>query len=579
MPSHSRLAIFAHVLLPLALVLASVAGLGSYYETNDDGLFTLLLRGQAASAPVADLHLYFHGFAWLWASLYTRWPGLPWFGLTLYALLLLAFTLLFVVLDRAARPRLRPGGRVVLLAGFYFIALLETVYWFNYSRVPLLLAGAGLLYALQRANGPALVRRWALLVGLGVVVVAGLLRPSMALLGLLAVVPAAAWLPADSPGEDSDGRQFVGPRWWPFAPAAMRVLCWFAALVLGGTLALSLSPAPAETRYLRRLDTLLVELNDYHLRRPMPATTADTLALRGIQRWWLVADSTIFNPALFARATRLDGPHFVTQVLPGKVVASGWLLVRDYFPVLLALLFVGIEGEKARRRSTPMRWPWYWSYIGFAALLFGLAMLLKLPPRLAGPLLALFLASQIAGVLRYAVRISQRVQRLGLLFGVFVGLIYAAKTAHRVQLLRREQQLRGEFLARLQTQAGLRLVAVAGLETSLKSLSPFHNYGPARVMLLNGWPTLDPSQPHFRQLLSGHRDLSAAVHYLAADSTVLWLMPPAFVPFYNNYLAHTARLPAPGLHFQRRTASWPVADTALPVPVRPLPAPITPGRP
>ena len=554
--------------LAAALVLASVGCLGAYYETNDDGLITLLLRGQAAGAPVADLQLYFHGFARLWAALYKQWPALPWYGLTLYTLLAAAFMLLFAVLDRTARPRLRPGPRVLLLLVFYFIALLESALWFNFVRVALVLAGAGLLFALQRATDPA-ARRPALGVGLLAVLLAGLIRPSAALLGLLAVLPAVACLPVAEEAEHGKVVAVSVPAGKPNARPVRWVLSWFSGLLLTGTLALFLFPGSPETRYRRQLDSSLAQLNDYQLLRRQPATAADTLTLGGAHRWWLVGDSTVFNPALFQRTTRLDVGYFASQVLPAKLVATAQLLVRDYFPVLLALLWLAIHSALNPHLPSRLRWHQGLYHIGFMLLLLALGGLLKLPPRLAGPLLALFLTSQLAFALCYA-RAPRHWLRL-LVLSAPVLLLYAAKTAHRVQILQREQRVRTNFMTQLQAQAGPRLVAAAGLETALKSLSPFQNVGPAQVLLLNGWPTLDASQPRFRQQLSERRDLSPAVQQLAADSSVVWLMPVAFVPFYNSYLRQATGLPASSLRFQLKSPFEQGADTALPVPVRPVP--------
>ena len=571
--------------LGLLLLLATVLGLGCYYETNDDGLLTLLLRGQAAAEPVADLGLYFHGWARLWAVLYRHWPALPWYGLTLYALLAGASALLLAVLERAARPRLTAGPRALLLAGFYFLALLEGVIWFNYSRVPLLLAGGGLLFALQRAADPAPVRHRALLLGLGAVLLAGLIRPSMALLGLLGAGP-ALWLVAGPAGPaPADPRPAGGGG---AAAAGYRVLVWFAAGALAGALVLGWPGPDSALRARRQLDSLLVELNDYGLRRRLPATPADALAADGIRRWWLVGDSAVFNPALFARSIPRHGAaYFAAQVLPGKLLRTVGALGRNYFPLLLALLAL-----LALVASPPRRWageppggPPGWRRLRWLHLVGGLGLLLalggvlKLPPRLAQPLLALLVLGQLAYALRYMAAPPRRLRRGLLVLGVGVLGLYAAKTGHRVWLLRREQQVHGAFLHRLQAQAGPRLVVAAGLEPAFKSLSPFRHYGPARVLLLTGWPSLDASQRPFRQQLSGQSQASAAAQRLATDPAVYWLMAPAFVPFYNRYLARVVRLPGPGLRFERLPGPdllGAAADTALPVRVRPVAA--EPGR-
>ncbi|UOQ68118.1 hypothetical protein [Hymenobacter volaticus] len=142
--------LFRRVLLPALLLLLAGWGLGCYFETNDDPVIILLLRGTAAGAPVTDLHLYFHGFSTLFARLYQLFPEVPWFGVVLYALLYVATVLVFSVLDQLLIGRVSPTKVTWLLVLFFLVAWLEHGLWFNYSRVPVLLAGTGILFAAQR---------------------------------------------------------------------------------------------------------------------------------------------------------------------------------------------------------------------------------------------------------------------------------------------------------------------------------------------------------------------------------------------------------------------------------------------
>ncbi|MDB5234585.1 MAG: hypothetical protein JWR44_1578, partial [Hymenobacter sp.] len=99
MPNHSRFAIFARVvLLPLGLVLGTVAGLGSYYEASDDTSLAWLFSGVLALKPVPSVPLYFHGWGHLLAAAYTAVPGVAWFGVLLGGLLGWATMLTFAVL-------------------------------------------------------------------------------------------------------------------------------------------------------------------------------------------------------------------------------------------------------------------------------------------------------------------------------------------------------------------------------------------------------------------------------------------------------------------------------------------------
>jgi hypothetical protein len=92
--------------------------LGIYYETNDDLAIIQLLRGNTAAAPVTNLHLYFHGLAWVLAGLFRLLPAVPWYGVLLYTLLYAATALTFAVLDKLVRHRVAPELVTVLLVLF-----------------------------------------------------------------------------------------------------------------------------------------------------------------------------------------------------------------------------------------------------------------------------------------------------------------------------------------------------------------------------------------------------------------------------------------------------------------------------
>ncbi len=504
--------------LPLALVLLTAAALGCYYETNDDVAITLLLRGRSAAAPVGDLHLYFHGWAALLAGLYARWPAAPWYGLLLYGLLTLALMLLFAVLDRLLRPHLGGVGRAGVLGWFYLAAGLEHVLWFNYMRVPLLLAGAALLFAAQRLNER---RRWPLALALLSLLAAWAIRPSAALLGALVAAPAAYWL--------------AGRR-------ASRLLLLAALLFGAGTALLTAARSPEAARY-RRLDVLKSNFSDYQLSRPRPRTAADSLGVRAVQEW-VLGDSVLVDEALFARALPVEAAAFWQHTAPAKLRAGLPQFGRDYFLVLLlnlALLAWGLG------QPGPGAWAWRLYLLAVPAGLLALLVLLKLPPRLALPILTIFTVANAAGVLGRAGRpVPGRYLLLTLLLA---SGLYAYKTAHRVGVLRAEQARNAGVMHALVRQAAGRTVVAAGLETHFKSLSPFVQYdgnGPGRWLLLTGWPTLDPSQPRLRQHLAGTRDQARALGRLLprADVYAWWPAPGPLTRFLRRYGA-ARRWPAP----------------------------------
>ncbi|MBW3129499.1 hypothetical protein [Hymenobacter profundi] len=508
-------------LLPALLLLATIVGLGSYYETNDDTVLTLFLQGRMSAVPITSLHLYFHGVAAPLAYLYQQWPDVPWYGLLLYGLLYLATALLFRVLYRLLRAWLRPSETVLALALFFLVGWLEHAMWFNYMRVPLLLAAAGVWYAAAR---PA--RNSALVIGILAFGIAWLIRPSAAVLGLLLAVPGAWWL--------------SGRRSW-------RVLASAAALALVGALAVSLTRSPTAATF-RRLDVLKSNLNDYQLLRPTPRTAIDSLGVRAVQHW-LLADSTLVNEELFERALPLDATYFVQETVPAKLRETAQLLVQNYFPLLVLLLLSWIW--VARRARHIGRREFVLVQVGFGVGLLLLAGILKLPPRLALPYLDAWVLANGVFMLKRAERLPRRPWPVVVGLVAVIGL-YGYKTVHRRQVLYAEQRANSHMLRSL-AQSATTLLVADGLETYYKSRSPFDATWPlsGRILSLSGWQSLSPEQAALRAVHTGTRAVPDALRYLAAQKQgVQWVLTPAGAELLNNQLEHTLSATQPAVQLR-----------------------------
>ncbi|OWP61625.1 hypothetical protein CDA63_18410 [Hymenobacter amundsenii] len=523
------------LLLPLLLLLAAGWGLGYYYETNDDLTIVALLRGTTAAAPVSDLHLYFHGYAALWSWLYAAAPAWPWYGLTLYGLLYAATVLGAAVLWRVLRARTGVGAALALLVLFWMVGWLEHGFWFNYVRVPLLLAGAGVLFAAQRA--PA---RWALLVGVLAFGLSWLIRPSAAVLGFVVALPGAWYLA---------GRR-VGP-----------IVAGAAAWAVLGALWLHLTWSPQAATF-RRLDVLKSNLNDFQLAAPPrgPLRPADSLALAAAQAWQL-GDSTLVNEASLDRVAPFRLGYFLRHTAPAKLVALARQLPRDYFPLLLLL---AATGTLVLRAGGGHRGFWL-VQAGYAGLLLGLGTLLKLPPRLALPLLDFWALSNLIYLwqLRPLPRHSLAVLLLVLLA---TAIPYGYKTRHRSQVLPQEARANYEQRERLtQLARGTQIVVSDALEETYKSASPFTEgvvmqlipYRlPGPVWLsVRGWQTLHPSQVALRKQLTGTRDFTGALRNLGQRTDVAWLLTPKAAALLNGQLARARQPNEPVAWLERR--KWP----------------------
>ncbi|MDB5234975.1 MAG: hypothetical protein JWR44_1968, partial [Hymenobacter sp.] len=489
------------------LVLGTVAGLGSYYEASDETSLAWLFSGVLALKPVPSVPLYFHGWGHLLAAAYTAAPGVAWFGVLLGGLLGWATMLTFAVLDKLLRPHLRPGALVLALVTFYFVAWLEHWLWFSYVRVALLLAGASLLFAAQRLG-----RRGPLLLGLLGLAAAWLMRPSLGALAIGATLPAVLRLAG---------------HWRRAVPL---VACAALGLALASGAAAALQTPEAKHTQVR--DGYFARILDFDQLRPQPRTTADSLGTAAVGLW-LMGDSSVVSEALCQRAYGFDAADFYGREVPAKLWLRAALLVRDYFPILLALLVSGVIIFRLQGQNRI-----FWLLqLGFAGVLALFAGLLKLPPRLELPLLDFWLLTNLVFLLREKRTTAlTSLSRAGLGMAALVVLgLYGAKTIHRRQVLGQERSRHEMALAEISRRTTGRFLVVAGSNDLLKSLSPFrcYSFGAEATLMLSGWPSHDHSQAALRRHLSGAagqdeclRRLATAAQgteWVLSRETALWL--------------------------------------------------------
>ncbi|MGY3087351.1 hypothetical protein ACVWYF_000377 [Hymenobacter sp. UYAg731] len=538
MPIHSRTAIFLRVLLlPLVLVAGTVVGLGSYYEANDDASLGWLFAGVLSLKPVVSVPLYFHGYGHLLAAAYAAAPGVPWFGLLLGLGLLAATGLAFAVLDKLLRPHLRPGVVALVLVGFFGVAWLEHWLWFSYVRGALLLAALAVLFAAQRPG------RWgALGVGLAGLLAAWLMRPSLGVLGLVAALPGAVWLAGE---------------WRRAVPV---LACGAVLLALATAVAAAWQTSAQAHTQVR--DRYFARILDFDQLRPRPRTPADSLGTAALDLW-LMGDATVVNEGLCQRAYVFDTADFVGRELPAKLRLRATLVVRDYFPVLLALAATAVV---VARRGGRGRWFFWLAQLGFAGGLALFAGLYKLPPRLALPLLDVWLLTNLAFLLKSADYVPSRelgsesvagrsvtppMRRVGAGLALAVGLLYGFKTWHRHQVLNQEQHRNENALRYIRQQGDSRVRILAGTNDFLKSLSPFRVYSPGSgpVLLLSGWPSHDDSQARLRYALTGTTDQTECLRRLARPPAFGQLPPALWVltPETAHWLSRRFRFDGPRL--------------------------------
>ena len=98
--TNSRIRLFNIYFLPFILFVTSYIVFGFYYGSSDDATMEALIRGVFFSHPVTEFFAFHRITAVLYARLYQLFPNIPWYGVFMHALLLLAITNYFVLIHR-----------------------------------------------------------------------------------------------------------------------------------------------------------------------------------------------------------------------------------------------------------------------------------------------------------------------------------------------------------------------------------------------------------------------------------------------------------------------------------------------
>ncbi len=301
----------------LALFVFTFIITGCFYETNDDVILTFLITGVFNNQPIPDLTLYLHGFSQILTFLYQILPGVPWYGIFLYSLLFGLTGLAFWLIYRQLHPVLTSGKIYLLLTLLYVANWYEHVFWFNYSRLPILLAGIAVFVAIvNRQLAKPFTFKQAFFYGF-LFLVALCLRPSLALFGFLLVLPLLMWPFGSGINLKKTARQLL-----PFVVTSII----FGVAVLA-------KETPAQKEY-RRNDVLKSQILDYSWCCSLPTSPAAKLPYAGISQWFLADQNSI----KFLQQHAPDWPYFWQNVAYAKLIQFLKYLLFDQF-LAISLVF------------------------------------------------------------------------------------------------------------------------------------------------------------------------------------------------------------------------------------------------
>ena len=526
---------FRVLLLPLLLIVSAGNLLGIHYESNDDYVMELLLRGTAAAAPVGNLHLWWHGWSHVLAAAFQAAPTVPWYGLLCYGMTTVALMCFFYAIEEVGEA-LELQGFIRLTAELliFATAFVYNVMQMNFTRPAFLLgAGAGLLalvgLLVRRirpvADGPTRLDYWWL--ALPVLLAGWLVRTDAGMLGLALVLPLGLLVP----------RRAV----------ALRIAS-LVVVVLIPYLAIAANRAPAETHYLK-INADRARVADYHNYTAHLQTPTDSLAFQSIVSYWGLPDTALVNPhfyhtALPAGSTLTVIKQNATEGIAPAIVVIGYRWFAAFF--LLGLVAVSAWRRwwhSATARQTGLTWLVYNGY--FWALFLGITVFFHMVARILYPALTVYtlvnllmLGLAVGPVPGLTVRHVAKWQ----LLGATVCLVAVALHGRFLWNLRREaaelQSINEHYLAGIAAATENKVLVNQGMYIAFDALSPLRCYpiGEHRkLLMLTGWAAFDPSQPALYKSLTGHADLPGALAVLVQQQHTVWALPGYFAPFFSRY--------------------------------------------
>jgi hypothetical protein len=529
---------------------------GFYYETNDDILMDLLMRGVSAAEPVRNLHMFLHGWSQLMAGLYTVAPGVPWYALLLYTMLYLALAASFWTIEMVVANRIHGWMLLVVETGFYCLTYFLHALLINFTRPSLLLgAAAGLILLVPRPSMQPPSRIAWLLAALALLAAWGF-RPSGAALGLVLTLPLVIW------------------QGWR---RGTRIVAMLGGLLLLLTVGHTVT-ASTTTKAYESSNKQRVNIFDYSVAQLEVSNPVDSLAYLTMMPYQGLNDSVLLNPGFFARVMHMrTGQRFNLRVYQEPLrLAVGSTVLRLPGCLLLVAFGAGLVMAALRRGQLQLRsWP-VLVYIAYQGLFWGVFLVLvpHFPLRVLQPIMTIYLLVNVIMVDRYLLPTSQLtdlpiwMRRSFSLAGVSVVALWLVVNGRLLSQLIHENAAQTAYLAHLETLNGPGVVIEQNMPSLYGHLSPLdehHFTGYRKIFMLAGWTAFDPSQILLRQSLTGTRDLPASLLRLNKQAGTNWVMQPSFARIMGRYLNERLALP-PGqrVHFELIPDSYPTTTLIRP---------------
>ena len=120
---------------------------GSFFEMNDDPRYVMAMKGFASPVPYNNFVSVYIFTSDLYIWLYQHYKEIPWYGYSMFFLIIGTLFNFFLAMYLFAKKRLSFTIITLLFIAFYFLVFFQNVYWINFTR-PAILCTASFVFLL-----------------------------------------------------------------------------------------------------------------------------------------------------------------------------------------------------------------------------------------------------------------------------------------------------------------------------------------------------------------------------------------------------------------------------------------------
>lgn len=515
-------------LLPILLTLFTFLLYGVYFETNDDTIISLILKGDIQPhGGYYELSYFFYRYmVYFYSALYTAFPAVGWYGISLFLFNLIAVINLFYVLHVFLSGYFNRYIESAILVLIFFILIFENIAVINFTRTSIILSGSSLLamsvYLTNKQHpGKIMVSLFCIMFGISM-----LIRPMAGLLTFFMLLPFIIYI-----GIKSKNTIFT---------------FYFCGALLIFTLLLYSSTQffrPAEEREIIEYGSKVANVVDFDYDIPVSLTTQRDSLKREAIKYFFVSDKQTISGGFLDTISSSHYISFSKFTFPrtrAAFIYTFLFLISDYpgCSLLYILVLIVILISLFKKNKFDFVFIFIIQIIFFLFLVL-ISILMKLPDRLLFPLYGIFIISNLF-FLRYT-DIKFILRNFALYSVAFIILSFGLSVrsiSPRIGYIKNQNEENSKNFSILGAQFNNSTFIFthpsSGMFTgidALENLSLNNN----KIFLLIGWTTILPSHRNELREICNSAELNDFINFIKNNSSFIIISDEKFNKFLSLY--------------------------------------------